>query len=155
MVVFSSFDCEVLSRLSLVFCFGNGTLLIFFKLSSHKWDFSLSMADIYRAVSIGVTGPRPRCEQPWVQATPSIMRDICQAVSNVVTGPLPTISIMGPGNPIYELLYEFKLHFHLLGNLRHHFYNNGFRSRETVNIKYCINNSGICGPTWHLPLKNN
>ena len=32
------------------------------------------------------------------------------AVSNVVAGPLPTISIMKPGNPIYELLYEFKLH---------------------------------------------
>ena len=66
--------------------FGNGTL-IFLKLSSHKWDFSLSMPDIYRAVS------------------------------NVVTGPIPTISIKGPGNPIYELLYEFKLHCHLLGNL--------------------------------------
>ena len=39
------------------------------------------------------------------------------AMSNVVTGPLPTISIMRPGNPIYELLYEFKLHCHLLGNL--------------------------------------
>ena len=75
------------------------------------------MTDIYRAVSNVVTGPRPRREQPWVQATPSIMRDICRAVSNVVTGPLPTISIKRPGNPIYELLYEFKLHCHLLGNL--------------------------------------
>ena len=113
--------------------FGNGTLLtyIFFKLSSHKWDFSLSTADIYRAVSNVVIGPRPRCEQPWAQATPSIMRDICRAVFNVVAGPLPTISITRPGNPIYELLYEFKLHSHLLGNLSHHFYNNGLRSRET------------------------
>ena len=39
------------------------------------------------------------------------------AVSNVVTGPLPTIWIKRPGNPIYELLYEFKIHCHLLGNL--------------------------------------
>ena len=77
------------------------------------------------------------------------------AVSNVVTGPLPTISIMRPGNPIYELLYELKLHCHLLGNLSHYFDNNGFRWRETVNIKYYINNSGIWGPTRHLPLKNN
>ena len=76
------------------------------------------------------------------------------AVSNVVTGPLPTISIMRPGNPIYELRYEFKLHCHLLWNLSHHFDNNGFRSRETVNIKYYIIHSGIWGPT-HLPLKNN
>ena len=45
-----------------------------------------------------------------------------------------TILIMRPGNPIYELLYEFKLHCHLLGNLSHDFDNNGFRSRETVNI---------------------
>ena len=29
-------------------------------LSSHTWDFSLSMADIYRAVSKVVSGPRPR-----------------------------------------------------------------------------------------------
>ena len=111
------------------------------------------MRDIYRAVSNVVTGPRPRYEQPWAQATPSIMRDICRAVSNVVTGPLPTISIMRPGNPIYELLYEFKLHCHLLGNYSHDFDNNGFRSRETVNIKYYINNSGIWGPTRHFPLK--
>ena len=59
---------------------------------------------IYRAMSNVVPGPRPRCEQPWAQATPSNMRDLCRAVSNVVTGPLPTISIMRPGNPIYELL---------------------------------------------------
>ena len=158
MVVYSRFDCEVLSQMSLVFCFGSGTLLIFLKLSSHKSDFSLSMADIYWTVSIVVTGPRPRCEHPWAQATPSIMRDICRAVSNVVTGPrpwLPTISIVRPGNPIYELLYEFKLHCHLLGYLSHHFDNNGFRSRETVNIKYYIKNSGIWGPARHLPLKNN
>ena len=32
----------------------------------------------------------PRREQPWVQATLSIMRDICRAVSNVVTGPRPS-----------------------------------------------------------------
>ena len=86
-------------------------------LRSHTWDVSLSIAYIYRAVSSVVTGPRPRCEQPWVQATPSVMKDICRAVSNVVTGPLPTISIMRPGNLIYELLYEFKLHCHLLVNL--------------------------------------
>ena len=60
------------------------------------------------------------------------------AVSNVVTGPLPAISIKRPGNPIYELLYEFKLHCQLLGNLSHHFDNNGFRSREIVNIKQYI-----------------
>ena len=73
------------------------------------------------------------------------------AVSNIVTGPLPTISIMRPDNPIYELLYEFKLHCHLLGNLSHHF-DNCFRSRETVNIKYYINNSGLWIPTRHLPI---
>ena len=53
------------------------------------------------------------------------------AVSNVFNGPLPMISITRPG---YELLYEFKLHCHLLGNLSHHFDTNGFRSQETVNI---------------------
>ena len=51
-----------------------------------NYIFSLSMADIYRAVSI-VTWPRLRCEQPWAQATPSIMRGICRTVSSVVTGP--------------------------------------------------------------------
>ena len=56
------------------------------------------------------------------------------AMSNVVTRPLPTISILRSGNPIYELLYEFKLHYCLLGNLSHHFDNNCFKSRETVNI---------------------
>ena len=105
------------------------------------------MADIYRTVSNVVIGSRPRCEQPWVQATPSIMRDICRAVSNEVTGSLPTISIMRSGNPIYELQYEFKLQCHLLEILSHHFDNNGFSSRETVNIKYYINNSGI----WDQP----
>ena len=125
-------------------------------LSSHTWDISLSIADIYRAVSKVVFGPRPtwttmssgypiyherhllgrvhvvtmprlRCEQPWVQATPYIMRDICPAVSNVVTGPRPC-PMKSPGHirrdqswdqatPIYELLYEFTLHCHLLGNL--------------------------------------
>ena len=57
--------------------------------------------------------------------------------------------------PLYELLYGFKLHCHLLGNLSHHFDNNCFISRETVNMKYYINNSGIWGATRHLPLKNN
>ena len=95
--------------------FGNGTSLIFLKLSSHNWDFSLSMADIYWAVSNVVTGPRAWCEQPWAQATPSIMRDIYRAVFKVVSGPRPTWTSMRPGNPIYELLYEFRLHCHLWG----------------------------------------
>ena len=91
LVVYSRFDCEVLSRLSFVFLFWEWyrTLLVFLKLSSHKWEFSLSMADIYRSVSNVVVGPRQRWEQPWAQATPSIMRDICRAVYNVVTGPRP------------------------------------------------------------------
>ena len=37
---------------------------------------------------------------------------ICRAESNVVTGPHPTRSIMRSGDPIYELLYEFRLHCH-------------------------------------------
>ena len=120
------------------------------------------MADIYQAVSKVVFGPRPtwttmssgnpiyheRQLSDCVQCSHQAM-----AVSNVVTGPLSTISIMRPGNLIYELLYEFKLHCHLLRNLSHHFDNSGFRSQEAVNIKYCINNSGIWGPTLHLPLK--
>ena len=67
----------------------------------------------------------------------------------------PMWTTMRSGNPIYELLYEFRLHCHLLGNLRIQkstiFDNNGFRSRETLN---CINSSGIWGPTRHSPLKN-
>ena len=38
--------------------FGNGTFINILNFSSHTWDFSLSMADIYRTVSIVVTGPR-------------------------------------------------------------------------------------------------
>ena len=117
LVIYSRFDCEVLSRLLLVFCLGMVHFIDMLNLSSHTWDFSLPMVDIHRTVSNVVTGPRPRSEQPWVQATPFIMRDICRAVSNVVTGPHPTRSIMRSGNPFYELLYEFTLHCHLLGNL--------------------------------------
>ena len=121
-------------------------------LSSHTWDFSLSMTNIYRAVSKVVSGPRPRREQLWVQATPSVMRDICRAVSNVVTEPHPTRSIMRSGNPIYELLYEFTLHCHLLGNLsirNSPFWQQWFQiSRNRKH--YCINNSEIWGRTQHL-----
>ena len=58
-----------------------------------------------------------RHEQPWIQATPSIMRDINWAMSRAVFGPCPTWTIMRSGNPICELLYEFTLHCHLLGNI--------------------------------------
>ena len=82
------------------------------------------------------------------------MRDICRAVSNVVTGSQPTRSVMRLGNPIYELLYEFTLHCHLLGNWNIRsslFWQQWFQI--TRNCKYCINNSGIWGPTRHLHLK--
>ena len=85
-------------------------------LGTHTRDFSLSTADIYQAVSKVVSGPRPT----WttiVQATPSIMRDIYRAMSRVIFGPRPTWTVMRSGNPIYELVYEFTLHCHLLGNL--------------------------------------
>ena len=157
LIVYSRLDCEVLSRLSMVFLlFGNGTLLIFFKPQQSRMIFFLIRGRHLSGRVQCSHGPRPWCAQRWVQATPSIMRDICRAVSNIVTGPLPTISVMILGNPIYELLYEFKLLCHLLGNLSIRsspFDNSGFGSRESVNIKYCINNSGIWGPTRHLSLK--
>ena len=58
-------------------------------LRSYSWDFSLSMADIYRAVSKVIFGHVWR-EQPWDQATPSIMPDIYRAVSKVFFTPRPT-----------------------------------------------------------------
>ena len=87
--------------------------------------------------------PRPRCEQTWAQATPSIMRDICRSVSNVVTGPLRRYqSWQSPWIDPWILNHETRPHLWatvwvqitMLGNLSHHFDNNGFRSRETVNI---------------------
>ena len=126
-------------------------------LISHTWDFFLSMADIYRAVSNVVTGPRPRRDQPWVQATPSIMRDICRAVFNVVTGPHPRRSIMGSGNPIYEPQYVFTLHCHLLWSIRSSpFWQQWFQisiNSKQFETLICVNNSEIWGPTRHLYLK--
>ena len=55
-------------------------------------------------------------------------------------------------NPIYELLYEFTLHCHLLGNLSIRsspFWQQWFHIMR--NCKH--NNSGIWGPTRHLSLK--
>ena len=106
--------CEVLSRLPLVFCLGMVFFTDILNLSSHRCDFSLYMADIYRAVSNVVTGPRPRREQPWVQATPIcherhlLGRVQCSHRATAVSN--PTRSIMRSGNPICELLYEFTLH---------------------------------------------
>ena len=45
------------------------------------------------------------------------MVDIYRAVSKVIFRPRPTWTTMRPGNPIWELLYEFRLHCHLMGNL--------------------------------------
>ena len=73
------------------------------------------------------------------------MVDIYRAVSKVVFWPRSTRTTTRSDNPIYELIYVFSLHCHLLGNFRirsRNFDNNGFRSRETVNINNCINNSG-------------
>ena len=59
LVVYSRFDCELLSRLSLVFCLGMVLFIDILNLSSHTWDFSLSMADIYRDMSKIISRPRP------------------------------------------------------------------------------------------------
>ena len=165
MVVYSRFDCEVLSRLSLVFYFGNGTFYWYFEPRQSQMRFFLihgsnlsgrvqcshrATTVMWTTMSSGNPIYHERHLSGHVQCSHR-----ATAVSNVVTGTLPTISVMRPGNPTYELLYEFKLHCHLLGNLSHHFDNNGFRSWETVNIKYYINNSGKWGPTRRLPLKNN
>ena len=74
MVIYSRFDYKVLSRLSLVFYFGNGTDIL--NPSSHKWDFSLSMADIYRAVSNVVTGHERDVNNHELRQPPSIMRHL-------------------------------------------------------------------------------
>ena len=66
-------------------------------------------------------------EQPWDQATPSMRYCMSSDYTAICWG-----------------TWALEVH---------HFDNNGFRSRETVNIKYCINNSGIWGPTRHLHLK--
>ena len=49
------------------FLFQIGIFIFTLNLSNHTWDFSLSMADICRAVSNVVTGPRTRREQSWVK----------------------------------------------------------------------------------------
>ena len=98
----------------------------------------LFMADIYRAVSKVVSRPRPT----WTTMTSCkphlFMAVIYRAVSKVVSRPRPTWTTMRSGNPIYDLLYEFRLHCHLLGNLSiespHNFDNNCFRSRETLGL---------------------
>ena len=94
-------------------------------------------------------------KKPWVQETPSILRDIYQAVSRVVSGPRP------PHEQSWDQATHLRatvwVHITLpsFGNLSIRsspLWLHGYRSRETVNI---INNSGIWGPTRHLPLKNN
>ena len=84
--------------------------------SSHTWDFSVSMVDIYQAVSKYSSG-HVRRKQPRDQTTPSNTADSYRVVSKVVSRPRPTWTTMRSGNPIYELLYEFRLHCYLLGIL--------------------------------------
>ena len=165
LVVYSCFDCEVLLQLSMTFLLGMVCYWYFEPQQSqmrfyliHGRHLSGRFQCSHRATT--ATQATMSSDNPIYHERHLLGRVQCShratAMPNIVTGALPTISIMRPGNPIYDLLYEFKLHCHLLlGNVSHHFDNNGFRSRETVNIKYCINNSGIWGPTRHLPLKNN
>ena len=103
-------DCRQFSVLGMVFYWYFWNSAVTNEIFPYTWQTSI--------------GPCPklspghvRREQPWVQATPSIVRDIYRAVSRVVFGLRPTWTIMRSDNPIYELLYEFTLHFHPLGNL--------------------------------------
>ena len=83
LVIYSRFDCEVLSRLSLVFCLEMVLFIDIYWTSVVAYEiFSLSMADIYWATSA-----------MW--------------------------TTMSSDNTFYEQLYEFRLHCHLLGNLKH------------------------------------
>ena len=103
---------------SFFFLFGNGTFIEILNLSSHICDFSLSMADIYRAVSKVVSGPRPT----W--STTSSDNPIYHAsrLSGRVQSSLRATSdvnyheIMQP-RPWATVRYEFTLHCYLLGNI--------------------------------------
>ena len=126
------------------FCFGNGTLLIYWTSAATYKIFlihgrhlpGLGSQVVFRPCAAAVNNHDTGQSHLWAVAyeTSQPMVDINRAVSKVVFRPRPTWTIMRSGNPVYEVLYEFRLHCHLLGNLSI-FYNNGFRSRETVNIK--------------------
>ena len=83
------------------------------------------MVDIYRATASNSlkNNVEPRREQPWHQATPPLSK--CMS-SNF------TVTCWGTSQIV------------------HHFDNNGFRFRETLNY---IIRSGIWGPSRHLLLK--
>ena len=138
-------DCHWFSVLGMVLWF-------FLKLSSHKRDFSLSMADIYWTVSNVDTGPRPRCEQPWAQATPNYHE---RHLSVRVQCSHRATNDINHETRQPHLWATVWVHITLpsVGELKSPFWQQWFQF--TRNIKYYINNSGIWGPTRYLPLKNN
>ena len=77
--------------------------------------------NICRAVSNVVAGPRPRREQPWVQATPSIMRwhlsGRVQCSHRTTTDDTNQSRDQATPSMSYCMSSEFRLHCHLLGNL--------------------------------------
>ena len=84
------------------------------------WTTMRSDSPIYhgrhQAVSKVVSRPRPM----WTSmrsGNPIYHGRYLPAVSKVVSRPRPMWTSMRSGNPNYELLYEFTLHCHLLGNL--------------------------------------
>ena len=140
MVVYSRFNCEVLSPLSFVLCLGMVLYWYFEPQQSQMRVFLIHCRHL---------SGRVQCSH---RATTVMW------------------TTMSSGNPVYherhlsdrvqcshrtttdDINHETR---QLLGNLSHHFDNNAFRSRETLNIKYYISNSGIWGPIRHLPLRNN
>ena len=146
LVIYSRFDGEVLSRLSLVLCLGIVLFIDILNLSNHTWDFSLSMAYIYRAMSRVVSGPRPIWTtmssgnpiyherylsghvQSSLRATSHVNNHEFRQphlherhLSGPVQSSLRTTSDVNnqrdQGTPSVSYLYEFALHCHLLGNL--------------------------------------
>ena len=110
------------------------------------------MADVYRAVSKVVFGPRPT----W-----AIVRSgspIYRAVSKVVSRPRPMWTTMRSGQSHLRATVWVQITLPSVGELKHYKSTilttmvSDLEKQSTLN---CINNSGIWGPTRHLPLKNN
>ena len=101
-VVCNRFDCEVLSRLSLVFCLGM-VLYWYFETQQSQMRFVLLHG---RHLSGRVQCSHRATTAMWTTMSSGNPiyheRHLSGRVQcTVVTGPLPTISIMRPGNPIY------------------------------------------------------
>ena len=130
LVIYSRIDCEVLSRLSLLSVW-EWFFIDILNPSRHVWDFSLFMVDHVRYLPghgsqvvfspCAVAMNNLDIGQPHLWAVnyeiSPLMADIIVPCTSSRSRSRPMWTTMRSGNHIYELLYEFGLHCHLLGNL--------------------------------------